>query len=64
MTNLLSAFNVHRTLAQGSAVGDLPPAISPTCVTLSLLLLAAQVLSQLAALALVGIYMLVTRFMA
>jgi hypothetical protein len=49
MTNMLA---VHRTLAQGSAVGDLPPSISPLGVALYHLLLAAQVLPQLAAWAL------------
>lgn len=64
MTNLLAAFNVHRTLAQGPSLGDLPPAIPPVSVAFSLLLLAAQVLLRPAVLALVSIHVVVKRFMA
>lgn len=61
MTDLLAAFNVHSTLAQGPAVGDLPSAVSPTGGTLSLLLLAAEVFPQVAALGLICIHVLIKR---
>ena len=64
MTNLLAPFNVRSALAQRSAVGDLPPAISPAGVAFSLLLLTTQVLPKIAAQGLVGVNMLVKRFMA
>ena len=64
MTHLQAFVNVRWALAQRSAVGDLPPAVSTTGVALSLLLLAAQVLPQGAAMRLVCINMQVQRFMA
>ena len=64
MTNLPATFNVRRALAQRSAVGDLPPAVSSTGVAFSLLLLAAQVCPQGAALGLVGVHVLVKRLVA
>jgi len=51
-------------LAQRPSIGDLPPSISPTRITLSLLLLAAQTLPKNSALSLVRINMLVHRLMA
>mgnify|MGYP006080787037 CR=1 FL=1 len=60
----LAPSNVSRTLAQRPAVGDFPPAISTTGVTLSLLLLTAQVLPQRAALRFVCVNMRVKRLMA
>ncbi len=64
MTDLLTTFNVRRTLAQGPAIGDLPPAVTPTGVAFSLLLLAPQVLPKAAALGLVCVHMLVKRLIA
>ena len=64
MTDLLAALNVRRSLAQRPAVGDLPPAIKPTGVTLSASLLAAQVLPQLAPFGLVRIDVLGQRLVA
>jgi len=61
MTDLLAALNARRALAQGPAFGDLPPAVSPASVALSPLLLAAQVVPQFAALALVCVHVLVKR---
>ena len=64
MTDLLATLNVRRALAQGPAVGDLPSAVSPNGVALSLLLLAAQVFPQGAALGLISVHMLVKRLVA
>ena len=64
MTNLLATFKASRALAQRSAVKDLPPAVSSTGVAFSLLLLAAQVFPQGAALGLVGVNVLVKRLVA
>jgi hypothetical protein len=64
MTDLLAAFNVRGSLAQGPATGDLPSAVSPAGVALSLLLLGAQVFSQVAALGLICVNVLVKRLVA
>lgn len=64
MTHLLAALNVRRAFAQRPAVGDLPPAVTTTGVAFSLLLLATQVLPQVAAMSLVGIHVQVKRLMA
>ena len=64
MTHLASIFNMQGPIAQRPSVGDLPPSISPTRVTLSLLLQAAQTLPKNSALSLVRINMLVKRLMA
>jgi hypothetical protein len=64
MTDLLTNFNVRRTLAQGPAVGALPSAASPTGVTPSLFHLAAQVFPQVAALGLVCVHVLVKHIVA
>ena len=64
MTHLLSSFDMRRPITQGAPVRDLAPSVPPAGVALSLLLLAAQVLPQLAASGLVGINMLVKRLMA
>lgn len=53
MTHLQALVNERWALAQGPAVGDLSAAIPTTGVALSLLLLAAQVLTQGAAMRLV-----------
>lgn len=45
-THLLTTLNVHRALTQRPTVRDSPPAIKPTRVTLSVLLLTAQVPPQ------------------
>ena len=64
MAHLLSSFDMRRPIPQGAPVRDLAPSVPPAGVALSLLLVAAQVLPQLAASGLVGIYMLVKRLMA
>ena len=64
MAHLLSSFDMRRPTTQGAPVRDLAPSVPSAGVALSLLLLAAQVLPQLAASGLVGIYMLVKRLMA
>lgn len=64
MAHLLSSFDMRRPIPQGAPVRDLAPSVLPAGVALSLLLLAAQVLPQLAASGLVGINMLVKRLMA
>ena len=64
MAHLLSSFDMRRPITQGAPVRDLAPSVPPAGVALSLLLLAAQVLPQLAASGLVGINMLVKRLMA
>ena len=64
MTHLLSSFDMRRPITQGAPVRDLAPSVPPAGVALSLLLVAAQVLPQLAASGLVGINMLVKRLMA
>ncbi len=61
MTRLQALVNVRRALAQRSSVGDLSAAIPTTGVALSLLLLAAQVLPQGAAMRLVCVNMQVKR---
>ena len=63
MTYLLPRLNMQGSIAQGSSVGDLSPTISPTRVTLPLLLLTAQVLPKCSPLSLVRINKLVKRFM-
>jgi len=63
MTNLLAAFIVCRWLAQRTAVGDLPPAISPTDIAFWFLLLATQVFPKIAPQRLLGVNMLVKRCM-
>ena len=64
MAHLLSSLDMRRPITQGAPVRDLAPSVPPAGVALSLLLVAAQVLPQLAALALVSIHVLVKRFMA
>lgn len=64
MAHLLSSFDMRRPITQGAPVRDLAPSVPPAGVELSLLLVAAQVLPQLAASGLVGINMLVKRLMA
>ena len=64
MAPLLSSFDMRRPITQGAPVRDLAPSVPPAGVALSLLLLAAQVLPQLAASGLVSINMLVKRLMA
>ena len=64
MTDLLATLSVRRALAQGPAVGDLPSAVAPTGVALSLLLLAAQVFPQVATLGLICVHVLVKRLVA
>ena len=64
MAHLLSSFDMRRPITQGAPVRDLAPSVPPAGVALSLLLLAAQVLPQLAASGLVGINMLVKSLMA
>ena len=64
MAHLLSSFDMRRPITQGAPVRDLAPSVPPAGVALSLLLLTAQVLPQLAAFGLVGINMLVKRLMA
>jgi hypothetical protein len=58
MTDLLANFNVRWALAQVPALGDLPPGISHTSVALSIMLLAAQILSQVITLGLTGVKIL------
>jgi len=58
------SFDMRRPITQGAPVRDLAPSVPPAGVALSLLLVAAQVLPQLAASGLVGINMLVKRLMA
>jgi hypothetical protein len=64
MTNLLTNFNERWALAQGPAVGDLPPAVSTTREARSLLLLSPQDLSQGAAMRLFCVNMQIQRFIA
>ena len=64
MAHLLSSFDMRRPITQGAPVRDLASSVPPAGVALSLLLVAAQVLPQLAASGLVGINMLVKRLMA
>ena len=64
MAHLLSSLDMRRPITQGAPVRDLTPSVPPAGVALSLLLVAAQVLPQLAASGLVGINMLVKRLMA
>ena len=64
VAHLLSSFDMRRPITQGAPVRDLAPSVPPAGVALSLLLLAAQVLPQLAASGLVGINMLVKSLMA
>ena len=64
MTHLQALVNERWELAQGPAVGDSPPAVSTTGVSLSLLHLATQALPQGGAMRLVCINMQVQRFMA
>ena len=64
MAHLLSSFDMRRPITQGAPVRDLAPSVPPAGVALSLLLLAGQVLPQLAASGLVGINMLVKHLMA
>ena len=64
MTDLLTALNVRRALAERPAVGALPSAVSPTGVALSLLLPAAQVFRPVAALGLICVHVLVKRLVA
>ena len=64
MTHLAPSFNMQGSFAQRPSVGDLPPPISPTRITLSLLLLPAQTLPKNSALSLVRINMLIQRLMA
>ena len=64
MAHLLSSFHMRRPITQGAPMRDLALSVQPAGVELSLLILAAQVLPQLAAFGLVGIDMLVKRIMA
>ena len=64
MTYLLATLNARQALAQGPTVWDLPSAVSPTGVALSLLLLAAQVFPQVAVLGLVCVHLLAKRLVA
>jgi len=64
IAHLLSSFYMRRPITQGAPIRDLAPPVSPAGVALSLLLVAAQVLPQLAASGLVGITMLIKRLMA
>ena len=64
VADLLSGFNVSGSLTQGTPVRDLSPSVSATGVALSLLLLTAQVLPQLAASGFVCVNTLIKRFMA
>ena len=64
VTDLLTTLDVQWALAQGSAIGNLAPAITPAGVPLSLLFLAAQVLPQRATAGLLRINVLVERLVA
>lgn len=63
MAHLLSSFDMRRPITQGAPVRDLSPPVCATGVALSLLLLTAQVVPQLAAFGFVCVNMLVKRFM-
>jgi hypothetical protein len=64
MTHLYSCFNVQGPLAQRPSVGDLSSAVSPTCIALPVLPLAAKVIPKCSPLSLVSINMLINGFMA
>ena len=63
MTGLSTTFNTRRSLAQGPAVGDLPPAV-PTSGGPLFLPLTTRLLPQVDALALVVVHMLAKRLVA
>ncbi len=60
---MLAILDVRRALAQGSSIRYLTSAVLATGIAFSLLLLAAQVLPQLAAIGFVRIYVQIKRFM-
>ena len=64
MTYLFAVLKVGRALTEGPAIGNLPPAITPTGITLSLFLVATQVCPKTATLRIVSINVLVQRLMA
>jgi len=64
MTNLLPGFNMQGPIAQRPSVRDPPPPISPTRITLSLLLPAAQVLPESTAFRFIRVNMLAHQLMA
>jgi len=61
MISLVVALNMCRAFTQSPAIGGLPPAVSPICVALLLLLLATHVLPKIATLAFVCVHMRVKR---
>ena len=64
MPHLLASLNVCWTITNGAAICNLPASVTPAQVAFTPGLLAAQALVQLAPIGLVGINMLVHRFMA